>query len=522
MKKEPLIILTGPTAVGKTELSIALAKAVNGEIISADSMQVYRYMDIGTAKIMPEEMEGIKHYLVDELDPKEEFHVARFQQMAKDALKEIYAKGKIPLIVGGTGFYIQSLLYDIDFTKEEPSAVLNYNVEIKGKNYNNITCKVELFDEEGTKLSETEGSEGTFEISNVRLWQPLNAYLYKIKVTAGQDVYTLPYGVRSVRVDGTKFLINEKPFYFKGYGKHEDTFPNGRGINLPMNTKDISIMKWQHANSFRTSHYPYSEEMMRLCDEEGIVVIDETTAVGVNLQFGGGANFGGERIGTFDKEHGVQTQEHHKDVIRDLISRDKNHACVVMWSIANEPDSAAEGAYEYFKPLYDLARELDPQKRPCTLVSVQGTTADTDCSAQLSDVICLNRYYGWYFGGPDLEVSETGLRKELSDWGKLGKPVMFTEYGADTVSGLHDTTSVMYTEEYQVEYYEMNNKVFDEFDFVVGEQAWNFADFATSQSLLRVQGNKKGLFTRDRKPKMVAHYFRNRWSAIPEFGYKTK
>lgn len=99
---------------------------------------------------------------------------------------------------------------------------------------------------------------------------------------------------------------------------------------------------------------------------------------------------------------------------------------------------------------------------------------------------------------------------------------MFTEYGADTVSGLHDTTSVMYTEEYQVEYYEMNNRVFDEFDYVVGEQAWNFADFATSQSLLRVQGNKKGLFTRDRKPKMVAHYFRNRWNNIPEFGYKNK
>lgn len=197
---------------------------------------------------------------------------------------------------------------------------------------------------------------------------------------------------------------------------------------------------------------------------------------------------------------------------------------LLLWNISNWIQS-------YYMILFPIlllilflgyARELDPQKRPCTLVSVQGTTADTDCSAQLSDVICLNRYYGWYFGGPDLEVSETGLRKELSDWGKLGKPVMFTEYGADTVSGLHDTTSVMYTEEYQVEYYEMNNKVFDEFDFVVGEQAWNFADFATSQSLLRVQGNKKGLFTRDRKPKMVAHYFRNRWSAIPEFGYKTK
>lgn len=111
---KPMVILTGPTAVGKTELSIRLAKILDAEIISADSMQVYKKMDIGTAKIMPEEMEGIKHYLVDELDPKEEFHVARFQQMAKDALKEIYAKGKIPLIVGGTGFYIQSLLYDID------------------------------------------------------------------------------------------------------------------------------------------------------------------------------------------------------------------------------------------------------------------------------------------------------------------------------------------------------------------------------------------------------------------------
>ena len=97
---------------------------------------------------------------------------------------------------------------------------------------------------------------------------------------------------------------------------------------------------------------------------------------------------------------------------------------------------------------------------------------------------------------------------------------MFTEYGADTVMGFHDTTPVMYTEEYQVDYYKMNNKVFDEFAFVVGEQVWNFADFATSQSLLRVQGYKKGLFTRDRKPKLAAHYFRERWHSIPDFDYK--
>lgn len=115
----PMIILTGPTAAGKTELSIRLSKAVGGEIISADSMQVYKKMDIGTAKITPEEMDGIEHYLVDELEPDEEFHVVRFQQMARQAVQKIYEKGKIPVVVGGTGFYIQALLYDIDFSDED-------------------------------------------------------------------------------------------------------------------------------------------------------------------------------------------------------------------------------------------------------------------------------------------------------------------------------------------------------------------------------------------------------------------
>lgn len=119
--KEPLIILTGPTAVGKTKLSIALAHAVNGEIISADSMQVYKEMNIGSAKIMPEEMDGVRHYLIDELDPFEEFHVVRFQEMAKAAIQEIRSKGKIPILVGGTGFYIQAVVKDIDFTENEAS-----------------------------------------------------------------------------------------------------------------------------------------------------------------------------------------------------------------------------------------------------------------------------------------------------------------------------------------------------------------------------------------------------------------
>lgn len=129
MSKKPLIILTGPTAAGKTKLSIALAKAVNGEIISADSMQVYRHMDIGSAKIRPEEMQGIKHYLVDILEPTQDFNIVMFQKYAKQAIEEIYEKGKVPIMVGGTGFYIQSVLYDIDFNESDENNELRTELE---------------------------------------------------------------------------------------------------------------------------------------------------------------------------------------------------------------------------------------------------------------------------------------------------------------------------------------------------------------------------------------------------------
>lgn len=127
--KKPLIILTGPTAAGKTKLSIALAKAINGEIISADSMQVYKYMDIGSAKIRQDEMDGIKHYLVDILEPTDDFNIVLFQKYAKQAMQEIYAKGKVPIIVGGTGFYIQSVLYDIDFNENEEVSEIRQELE---------------------------------------------------------------------------------------------------------------------------------------------------------------------------------------------------------------------------------------------------------------------------------------------------------------------------------------------------------------------------------------------------------
>ena len=135
--KKPIVVLTGPTAVGKTELSIQLAKAIGGEIISADSMQVYKYIDVGSAKITPEEMDGVRHYLVDELEPFDEFHVVKFQEYAKIYLNEIYAHGKIPIIAGGTGFYIQALLNDIDFTEQESDSAYRKELEALAEEHGN-------------------------------------------------------------------------------------------------------------------------------------------------------------------------------------------------------------------------------------------------------------------------------------------------------------------------------------------------------------------------------------------------
>lgn len=417
--------------------------------------------------------------------------------------------------------YIKDVTVITDF--ENDLGKVDYEVEVSGE----ASVAISVIDENNNIVAKGIGAKGKVEIENVKLWEPMNAYLYNLKIDLIDenneiiDTYEQPFGVRTVKVEDGKFLINNKPFYFKGFGKHEDSHIHGRGFDEALNVKDFNLMKWIGANSFRTAHYPYSEEIMRLADREGIVVIDETPAVGVHLNFMATMMAGAEKRDTWKE---IQTFEHHKDIIRELVARDKNHPCIVMWSVANEPASDEKGAYEYFKPLVELTRELDPQKRPVTVVTYLMSTPDRCQIAELLDVLCLNRYYGWYSQGGDLEEAKMYLNAELEGWNKRcpNKPIMFTEYGADTVCGMRDTTSVMFTEEYQVEYLEANHEVVDKFPNFIGEQVWNFADFATSQGIIRVQGNKKGVFTRERKPKMAAHYLRNRWHNIPDFGYKVK
>ena len=411
---------------------------------------------------------------------------------------------------------------DITITTEVngTKAQVGYEIETQGE----AEVHVSIQDETGEIIASGAGATGQLTIKDAHLWQPLHAYLYTCVVELWQhgqciDTYEQPFGVRTVEVRDGKFLINGQPFYFKGFGKHEDSHLHGRGLDEVLNVKDLNLLKWIGANSFRTSHYPYAEELMRLADREGLVIIDEVPAVGLHLNFMALLSSGGRSHKTWEE---LGTREHHEQVIRELIARDKNHPSVVMWSIANEPASEEEGAYEYFEPLVKLARDLDPQKRPVTIVIHMMATPDTNKVSDLVDVLALNRYYGWYVQGGQLEVAKALLRSELRGWTQVqpGKPIMFTEYGADTIPGFHDTTPAMFSEEYQVDCLKANHEVVDEFPTFIGEQVWNFADFQTSQGIMRVQGNKKGVFTRERKPKMAAHYLRERWLAIPDFGYK--
>ncbi len=392
---------------------------------------------------------------------------------------------------------------------------------------NGGTAKVTLLDEDGEVVAKGE-AESELEIVNVRRWEVLDAYLYtaKVELFAGDelvDEYEELFGVRTVRVEKGQFLVNDKPVYFKGFGKHEDSYVNGRGFNEAVNLMDLNLMKNVGANSYRTAHYPYSEEMMRLSDRMGFLVIDEVPAVGLFANFTAALsmNSGGTKpIKTWEF---YQTMENHKLALKELVARDKNHACVVLWTVANEPDGAGEGADKYFEPLVKYVKELDPQKRPTTVVNIMMATPEQDLISPLIDVLCLNRYYGWYLNHGDIEGARVGLRKELKEWQEKypDKPIIMTEYGADTLPGYHSNWDVPYTEEYQERFHQMSHEVFDELENFVGEHVWNFADFETnSYALIRIQGNHKGLFTRDRNPKSIVKLFRNRWNAIPDYNYK--
>ena len=389
-----------------------------------------------------------------------------------------------------------------------------WDVEANGEG----TVSVRLLDAAGNEVAAGEGFKGTGRIDQVQLWEPGHPVLYSLEVTltgsdGEKDTYTEVFGFREVSIRDCRIHLNGKPVYLKGFGKHEDSPVHGRGFDMAYNVKDIGLLKWIGANSFRTSHYPYCEEMLQLCDREGILVIDEAPAVGLNAGFTATGLLGGNPNGTWKL---FKTAEHHRQVLRDMVQRDKNHPCVIIWSVANEPASQEDGAKEYFEPLLNLVRELDEQKRPATLVTYEGSNPVSCKVAEICDLLIINRYRGWYDTEGNLRGAAALLKDELEGFHKRcpDKPIMLGEYGADTIAGFHDINARIFSEEYQVDFLRAYGEVFDSLPYITGEHVWNFADFATAENIKRVGGNKKGVFTRDRSPKMAAHFLKERWEGI--------
>ncbi|XP_059935430.1 beta-glucuronidase isoform X2 [Mesoplodon densirostris] len=393
--------------------------------------------------------------------------------------------------------------------------LVNYQIVIQGSEH--FKLEVCLLDEEGNVVAKGTGGRGQLQVPSAHLWWPYlmhehPAYLYSLEVkltaqtAAGfvSDFYTLPVGIRTVAVTESQFLINGKPFYFHGVNKHEDADIRGKGFDWPLLVKDFNLLLWLGANAFRTSHYPYAEEVMQLCDRYGIVVIDESPGVGIVLA----------------QSYSNVSLQHHLEVMEEMVRRDKNHPAVVMWSVANEPASFLKPAGYYFKTLIAHTKALDPS-RPVTFVT--NSNYEADLAVPYVDVICVNSYYSWYHDYGHMEVIQLQLATQFESWHKTyQKPIIQSEYGAETITGFHEDPPLMFSEEYQKGLLEQYHVVLDQKrkEYVVGELIWNFADFMTDQSPQRPIGNRKGIFTRQRQPKSAAFLLRERyWKLANETKY---
>uniref|UniRef100_A0A8B9YN37 Beta-glucuronidase n=2 Tax=Bos TaxID=9903 RepID=A0A8B9YN37_BOSMU len=410
--------------------------------------------------------------------------------------------------------YIDDITVTTDM--DQDIGLVNYQIIVQGSDH--FQVDVSLLDEEGKVMAEGAGAEGQLQVPSAHLWWPYlmhehPAYLYslEVKLTAQtavgpvSDFYTLPVGIRTVAVTESQFLINGKPFYFRGVNKHEDADIRGKGFDWPLLVKDFNLLRWLGANAFRTSHYPYAEEVLQLCDRYGIVVIDESPGVGIVLA----------------ESFSNVSLQHHLEVMEEMIRRDKNHPAVVMWSLANEPASFLKPAGYYFKTLIAHTKALDPS-RPVTFVT--NTNYEADLGAPYVDVICVNSYYSWYHDYGHMEVIQLQLATQFENWYKAyQKPMIQSEYGADAIEGFHEDPPLMFSEEYQKGLLQQYHVVLDQKrqEYVVGELIWNFADFMTNQSPVRMIGNRKGIFTRQRQPKSAAFLLRERyWKLANETRYQ--
>jgi len=378
---------------------------------------------------------------------------------------------------------------------EDDLAYVSYQVFSNGK-----IKLVSIKDKNQQVVGFSNDQDGMIIVHKPHLWDVGYGYLYTLEVVTESDLYQEKFGIREIEIKKDQLLLNKKKIYLKGFGMHEDHLIIGKGANSAHHIKDMNLLQWIHANSFRTSHYPYAEEIYDLADQLGILIINEIPAVGLNF-------WSEEKVfvsGKIDE----RTKKVHMDQLTELVQRDKNHPSVIMYSLANEANTHEEGAYSYFKDIFSHMRTLTN----IPLMIVEWVNAEVNQVASLADVIGLNRYFSWYSEFGELDVIEERIKSDFdSYYQKFKKPIMLTEFGADTIAGLHALPSVPFSEEYQVEFLALYQKAIANLDYVIGEHVWNFADFLTKQGLTRMNGNKKGVFSRDRQPKMVAHFLKESW-----------
>jgi beta-glucuronidase len=375
--------------------------------------------------------------------------------------------------------------------------------------------KVTILDARGRSCAEGTGAVQTpitLHLSEVVPWSPRYPHLYTCEVRlVGRgnnelDGYELPFGVREIRVEGGRILFNGEPLFLVGFGKHEDFPIVGRGQFRAAYLRDFELMRWVGANSFRTSHYPYDEEIMHLADRLGFLVIDEVPAVSLGFW-------------TDAFEELTPLLNNHKRALSELVERDRNHPSVIAWSVVNEPNLWSEPHYQnetsrrYFKEVYDHVKNLDAT-RPIIAITIPAYS-ERDVALESCDVIGINRYYAWYTDPAELEKAKSMLDQELERLFKQhGKPILVTEFGADTVEGYHSTTAQLFTEEFQTAFLSAYLDVIESKSYCAGAHVWNFADFLTPQHFRRVVLNKKGVFSRTRQPKSAAFMLRERWHSL--------
>ncbi|KRZ02521.1 Beta-glucuronidase [Trichinella zimbabwensis] len=370
--------------------------------------------------------------------------------------------------------YIRNIAIHTNF--EGTTGFVNYSIDTKigvANSANLLSVDVSISSCFGDIVARGFNFRGTLEVQDVILWWPrfmssYAGYLYTLTVIlryngSVADIYRIPFGIRTVEVSGSKFLINQKPFYFFGFGMHEDSEIRGRGYDASVMVKDLNLLLWSHANSFRTSHYPYSEERMQEADRLGLVVVEEVPAVG----------------------------------LRELINFAKTLD-------TTRPVTIVYGQSEWYSEETGLYLKQRKNEK---------------LFAKYVDVLCLNRYYGWYRATSEPNLIEKQLSYELKKWYEtFSRPILMTEYGAEAIDGVSHEPPVMFSIQYQLGILEAHHSVFDELkeQFLIGEMVWNFADFMTDDSLTRVVGNRKGVFHRNRQPKLSAYLMQKRYKKLAE------